>query len=364
MMKRTTLALILCFIPFLFLFSQQHIDIFPNLEGEALSDSIVWAFKPTVVLNYANARDTLYSKIDRYEGKVTCIYSGHSVLLPDNIDPSLFLFMNGANDGINAEHAYPRSKGASEDSGNAFSDLHHIFPSRKEVNTGRSNFPFQEIPDSETTNWYYQNQSVDNIPNDSISFYSEKKEGAFEPAEKQKGNIARAIFYFYSMYQEHADEADPDFFESQRETLCNWHLIDPVDENEWNRTYKIAQYQDGKPNPFILDCSLALRNFCPQVTASCLGVSSNNNLNSNLVAVSIFPNPAQDYVNVQIQNDYGTDAKINVYSNIGRLLQSHHFDNLVHGQNTFRLPLSAKSMVVLEIVSGNSIFRRKVILID
>lgn len=363
-MKQITLTLIICLTPFLLLRGQQHVAIFPNLHGDELSDSIVVDFKPAVVLNYADARDTLYSKIDRSEGKVTCIYSGHSILLPDNVDPSIFLHMNSSSDGINAEHVFPRSKGASEDTGNGFSDLHHIYPARSAVNFARSNFPFQEIPDSKTTNWYYQNQEIGNIPSQDISLYSEKREGAFEPAEKQKGNIARAMFYFYTMYQAHADAADPDFFESQRETLCDWHLLDPVDEDEWNRTFKIAQYQAGKPNPFILDCSLALRSFCPQVTSNCLEVSSNTDLYSNLISVSIYPNPAHDYVNIRVENDLATEAKVNVYSSMGSLIQSHNFENLRGGENTFQLPLIAKGMVVLEIVFGNSIFRKKVLVIE
>ena len=363
-MKQITLVTTLFFVIFSSLYCQIHTPVFPNLEGEELADSVVLTFKPSTVLNYAMARDTMYGKIDNKEGKVTCIYTGHSIDLPKNTDPSIFLFMNNSSDGINAEHVFPRSKGASEDSGNAFSDLHHLFPTRSAVNSARSNFPFQEILDSETTNWYYQTQNTGNLPTANLDLYSERINGAFEPAEMQKGNIARSMFYFYLMYQASADAADPDFFESQRETLCDWHLIDPVDENEWNRTHKIAQYQDGKPNPYILDCSLALRSFCTHLTTNCIEVSSNSNYESLIESLVVFPNPAYEHVNIRIYANAPANTKVNVYSSIGNLIQSATFQNNGIGENTFTLPITTKGMVVLEIVSGHQIWREKVLLVD
>ncbi|MDV7400839.1 endonuclease, partial [Arthrospira platensis SPKY1] len=84
----------------------------------------------------------------------------------------------------------------------------------------------------------------------------------FEPREAVKGAIARAMFYFYTMYREEADAADPDFFRQQVQTLCQWHRQAPPDARELARTRAIARHQDGKPNPFVLDASLAERAFC------------------------------------------------------------------------------------------------------
>ena len=345
-------------------YGQMHTPIFPSLEGAALADSVVLKYKPTNVLNYAHARDTMYSKIDRIDGKVTCIYSGHSLELPNDTDPSIFLYMNNSSEGINAEHAFPRSKGASEDNGNAFSDLHHLFPARSVVNYARSNFPFQEIPDTETTNWYLGNNNLSNVPTSNIDLYSEKVEGAFEPAEKQKGNIARAMFYFYLMYQEFADAADPDFFESQRATLCDWHLKDPVDENEWNRTYKIAHYQDDKPNPYVLDCSLAGRTFCPQISTNCEKVSSVDNTQKAISSLRVYPNPARKHINVRINFNVASSAKVNMYSSFGKLMQSKTIQDVSVGENTIPLSLDGTGFVILEVVAGNQIWREKVLLVE
>ena len=49
------------------------------------------------------------------------------------------------------------------------------------------------------------------------------------------------------------------FFEVQKEVLKSWHEQDPSNTNETNRTWAIAEYQENKPNPFILDETLIER---------------------------------------------------------------------------------------------------------
>ena len=96
-------------------------------------------------------------------------------------------------------------------------------------------------------------QSQSSVPSNNIDEYSESETAYFEPREDRKGDIARSIFYFYTMYSEVADD---NFFEEQKELLKVWHENDPADEHEIERTWEIASYQQNKPNPFILDDSL------------------------------------------------------------------------------------------------------------
>jgi len=102
-------------------------------------------------------------------------------------------------------------------------------------------------------------------PVTNIDLYSEYKTGVFEPREDVKGDIARAMFYFWTIYRDDAVEADPLFFDLMKDNLCLWHEEDPVDPFEILRTQRIATYQDGKENPFILDCSLVKRAYCPNL---------------------------------------------------------------------------------------------------
>ena len=45
---------------------------------------------------------------------------------------------------------------------------------------------------------------------------------------------------------------DKEFYNEQKDILYLWSIQDPVTLCEVNRTWAIAEFQDGKPNPFIL----------------------------------------------------------------------------------------------------------------
>lgn len=140
-----------------------------------------------------------------------------------------------------------------------YSDMHYLFPSVQAINASRSNSPFSDIDDNETDKWYRLSQTLYSIPISNIDEYSEKENNypyCFEPRESVKGNIARAMFYFYTIYNDVADES---FWDVQKETLYKWHYQDPVDQTELDRTNAIAPYQDDKENPFVLDSTLVRR---------------------------------------------------------------------------------------------------------
>jgi hypothetical protein len=309
----TYLKFFLFFFPILQLQGQMHIGVFSELHGEELITQVVAGYKTTTVLEYGPARDILYGTIDLQNDSVSGIYSAHKIYLPPGVDPSTHLYMGGAADGINAEHSYPRSKGARE--GNGFSDMHHLFPSRTAVNASRSNFPFADINDGQVTSWFYLDQNESDTPSVGVDLYSERKNGAFEPRESKKGDIARAIIYFYTMYKSEAMAADPLFFELQRETLCRWHLEDPVDEREWERTFMIAAYQDELPNPFILDSTLVGRAYCEGLTDA---------VNLRAEEVRIYPNPVVDVLYVEVKGR----AKVQVIDEVGKV----YFDKVVDKQ--------------------------------
>lgn len=300
--------------------AQSHIPVFPNLTGDELLTEVVNEYKPPTVLDYGEARDLMYGTIYNVNDSVSCVYSGHALYLPDSVDPSTFLYMNGDSDGINTEHTYPRSKGADEDNGNAFSDMPHLFPTRAAVNTVRSNFPFGEIND-QTTSWYYLDQMQSHIPSMNIDAYSERINGMFEPRESHKGNVARAVFYFFTMYKDNALEADPDFFESQRETLWEWHHQDPVDLAEWERTFMIAEYQSNLPNPFVLDSTLAYRSYCQGFPSDCEIPMAVNVADQS--RIQVYPNPVIDRLHIVSQGK----STLQVIDMLGRVSMERDFSD-------------------------------------
>jgi len=245
--------------PLLFLFSISHSQeiIGEGLTGQPLLDYLVNNYKTSTTLGYNTARDTLYSIIDLQEGnQLSCVYSGYTITLDTTQDPSTDAY----NQGINCEHTYPQSMGASEEPQK--SDMHHLFPCKSNVNSSRGNDPYAEIPDEETDNWYRNDYSQDTIPTEYIEEYAEKynppdpTDETFEPREDHKGDASRAMFYFFAMYNY---VADTNFWNEQRDVLLDWHYYDEVDDWELNRTWAIAFYQENQPNPFVLDSSLARR---------------------------------------------------------------------------------------------------------
>ncbi|NNF22755.1 MAG: hypothetical protein HKN67_12495, partial [Saprospiraceae bacterium] len=260
-----------------------YIPVFPQLNGEDLLKALVEEYKTQNVLTLSQSRDTLYSKIFLYKDSVSCIYTGLSRYLDSNEDPSQYLFGNGTGSDINLEHGYPRSKGA--EFAPAASDMHALFPSRVDVNSTRGSKPFGEIPDQETEIWFALDQSMNDIPLNGIDNYSESTSTHFEPREQVKGDIARAMFYFYTIYRDEANMADMTFFESMMPVLCQWHTEDPVDSLEWERTFKIATYQDDIPNPFVLDCNL-YRLYCSNFFSECTVVSTDE---IEITDLEIFP---------------------------------------------------------------------------
>lgn len=339
-----------------------HINVLKGISGDALFDGLNEEYKASTNLSYGEARDTLYSLIDVLPGnKLECIYTGYQITLNPNLDPTEDAFAKG----INAEHSYPQSKGAGDGLGR--SDMHHLYPSRVNVNSDRGSHPFGDAVDSKTDFWYFNDIKVSNIPSTNIDAYSELDNNniqtVFEPRESVKGNIARGIFYFYTMYRQEALDAEPTFFDIQRQTLCDWHMEDPVDEREWNRTFQIAKYQDGKVNPFVLDCSLASRLYCDDIDDACELLTSSRDLttNPNIVVSRPYPIPTSDNVRIGISTPTDIEMMIQVMDVFG-VIQSQ-FTQIISSDYSINLevPLPEKTglyYIIITTTNGQTIYRK------
>ncbi|MHC5599676.1 MAG: endonuclease [Nostoc sp.] len=229
--------------------------ILPQLSKVALVKELAKQYTPSKSLNYDQARDEMFGIIDNKAGIVTDIYASYPIRLSGNGDPS----QEADKLGLNTEHVWPQSKGAQK--GNAKSDLHHLFPAREDINSERGNKPFGDIADTSTKKWYRNDTVQSTIPTSGIDEFSESAASKFEPREKVKGDIARAIFYFYTIYRDQAKKVDENYFQNQRQTLCKWNQQDLPDITEIERSRAIAKFQ-GNENPFVLDVTLAERAYC------------------------------------------------------------------------------------------------------
>ncbi len=329
-------------------------EILPDLTGEELLDGLVSDYKADILFfDYGTARDTMFRNVYGVNDSLSCVYSGHTLYMDPTKDPTSFVYMNGSDNGINTEHTYPQSKGAGF--GNARSDMHHLFPTRAKVNEERSNFPFGDIDDDDTDLWFYKDQSLFSKPTSNIDQYSEWRWQRFEPREAHKGNVARAVMYFYTMYKDQADDADPDFFAGMINTLCQWHFQDPVDSLEYRRTNLIAKWQVN-PNPFVLDCSLASRTYCDITDEACALAVNTKEINYNSEIVKAYFNPEANVYIINLDLAKAADVNIKVFDVTGKLLQESEYENFSASPNALALPnrIPGSGIRILQVQTQNA----------
>ena len=206
----------------------------PELKGPELRAWLVENYYEGThrTLGYRNARRAMYNFIDNNRGTILGVYGGYVRPLP--FDPA----GRESNPGpINAEHTVPQSFFEKREP--MRSDLHHLFPTYNRWNSTRHNYPFREIPDDETTKWMFDDDHQPSPPpmNERPS-YSEYANRSFEPPENHKGNVARATFYFFTMYPGFDISRVADI-----NTLYAWHLVDGVDARERERNARIQERQ-------------------------------------------------------------------------------------------------------------------------
>ena len=277
--------------------------LFPDLRLSALRTALRGTYSGRT-LGYDRGRDTLYAKVEAYpDGVVSGIYTGFAVTLPPNQDPSTYL----ANAGINAEHTWPQSMGA--DSEPQRSDMHMLYPSKSNVNSSRGNSPFGEVPDAQTQTWFRGNQSQTTIPTLEIDEWSERGSTYFEPRERVKGDIARALLYFATMYE---SAASPSFLTTERPVMLSWNELDPASAGEVLRSGLIKRYQ-GNVNPFVLDPTLARRAFDETYATADEAHGSESGL-----LVAVYPNPTAGQTTVSIQLAAPARVSIEAFDILGR----------------------------------------------
>jgi len=219
--------------------------------GAAAVQCVQDGYTPSETLGYGPARDVMYRDIDSdAAGRLSGIYSGYTITLTPGEDPSQDAYSKD----VNAEHVFPQSKGAGTEPRR--SDIHNLYPARVQVNSARGNLPFGESPNAQTDIWYRDASTQSTVPGSEIDAYSERLgQSLWEPREGREGDVARSVFYFYTVYRDAADAA---FFESMQAELLDWHQSDPVTAAERDRSQAIAVEQ-GNENPFVLDETLAGR---------------------------------------------------------------------------------------------------------
>jgi hypothetical protein len=213
-----------------------------SLGGSALRDALYTRIKDHTALGYDLARDKMFGSLaspgfDVRSGLIESIYSGVQVAPDGTRTPGNPMF--------NTEHTWPQSFFSSNEP--MKSDLHHLFPTDETSNSRRSNYPFAEVtcPGSTCT---WTSASVCNTAYCSAGGVSELgSNGVFEVRQKQRGDSARAIFYFAARYPDQVGTHLPAY---EQNALKAWSTADPPDQFECDRNDSIESLQHNR-NPFV-----------------------------------------------------------------------------------------------------------------
>lgn len=134
---------------------------------------------------------------------------------------------------VNTEHSWPQSKFSSEFSESLQKgDLHILFPELSNVNSLRSNHPYGIVT----------SKPISHCPGAALG-KSASGRTVFEPHDRVKGDVARALFYFSVRYKQAIDR-------EQEDTLRQWHVQDPIDADEETHNDQVFELQNNR-NPFI-----------------------------------------------------------------------------------------------------------------
>ncbi len=137
--------------------------------------------------------------------------------------------------------------------------------------------------------------------------------GPVNTAGSWRGDVARAVFYMALRYNGlnvvNGDvPSEPKGYIGDLETLLRWNESDPADDFEMNRNNIIYNWQQNR-NPFIDYPDLA--NYIWGSKTGQTWIPSLSTEDFNLLQVSIFPNPSNDFIEIKGLKD---QASVEIHS--------------------------------------------------
>jgi len=272
-----------------------------NLTGDALFNGLRNLISNNTNTSYDASKVVLYQTLDNFDGYVTCVYTGQEYYVGFNYTGS---------SNPNTEHTYAQSWFNGTDTDKKKSDLHHLFITNSVVNSSRGNYPFDVVANHNTATVYYTY-----TPWQSYRGYNAQNRMVFEPADEFKGNIARALLYFYTRYSgESLIQQNVDMLP----TLLIWHSFDPPDAAEITRNTGVFNYQNNR-NPYIDH---------PEFVAIIWGGNDVEDVVlpavPELVINAVYPNPFTSGLSIGITIQKSALLTTSVYNIKGQLVYSEN----------------------------------------
>ena len=195
------------------------------------------------IYSYKQARKVVINDIDCDNNKVNLIYGGntYSWKRGQTTTPSSSV--------VNIEHIVPQH--LFDRKTPYVSDLHHLRASPSKVNNRRGNNKFGNVNNADCRYWCINNDCfTGSIPSNPEAHSCLSSNGIWKPREADKGEVARAVLYFFTMY----DKFDISSVGNVN-TFIQWSNMYPPSQWEIERNIEINKTQ-GNSNPFVEDPSL------------------------------------------------------------------------------------------------------------
>lgn len=212
----------------------------PRIQ-ETVRERLKRLYKDHHTYSYSQARVFMYNEVDCEEDEINLIYSGssyswkcHQTKKPSATD-------------VNAEHIVPQSTFKSKTP--MVSDLHHLLPASAKLNNVRSNYNFTEVDYSQCKQFCRGMTCSTTKPSDPDSYSCLTNNKKWMPLKLDRGRVARAVLYFYTMYDEYPMSV------GELSLFKKWNNLYLPSDYEKLRNDRINTTQ-GNRNPYIDDPTL------------------------------------------------------------------------------------------------------------
>jgi endonuclease I len=321
-----------------------------GLTGSALQQSLHDIIDNHVERTYGDLWTDLQSTDKKSDGKVWDMYSDK----PSGTPAYTYIFVtnqcgnyNSEGDCYNREHSFPKSW--FNDLTPMYTDLFHLYPTDGYVNGVRGNYPFGE---TNSPTWTSTNGSK--LGNSSYPGYTGI---VFEPVDGYKGDFARSYFYMAVRYfgedsgwtgSAMVDGAQPVAWAIKM--LMEWDLADPVSAKETDRNNAVYAIQ-GNRNPFIDNTTFANRIW---------GTESGTNDISIKERFRVWPNPADDIVNIELPEGFPDKYHTKIVDITGKTV----YEKNVMGKPVILYISEVKNGLYILIITGDNEVRTARLVIE
>lgn len=230
----------------------------------------------------------------------------------------------------NKEHVVPKGwfNGSADFSVKQYTDMQFVWPSDSKVNGSKSNYPLGYT----TTPILLTSLNGTKIGSSDVAKnFGYSSSNVFEPIDTFKGDFARAYLYFVTRYQDSTAsfKRNPiavNVFSATSYTglepwilqLCvKWHKMDPPSDFERKRNDSVYAIQ-GNRNPYVDYPHWVEKVF--GVDGNAAGCTSSSIRNNPTIVYTVYPNPAQDKLNILFSRNLSKITTIEILDIVGETI--------------------------------------------